>query len=328
MISLKRFTLDGLIVACLLVAVAVGVSIPGSRLIGAFLDRSSPPPPPRITSAVPDRDGWLLDRESEHFMYYTQPDQTIPDWAVELHELTYAQVMELFSITGAPKIKYYRYPSQINLGRAFGHSWKGYACQTGEGGAVHSVQSCHPHEVIHAITFAIGRPPALFEEGVAVAYDWRFAMEEGDVHALARRKLVQQKLYPLHSFLTTTEFQAYDSPTIYIEAGSFVKYLIDTCGPDKMRSLFALPRHSDPQEIKTTFQEIYGQSISDMENEWLTFLRAWHPPERPSSEEKTSLLLFSGSSLIVVMLGGIALSSLVDRILGKLAAVTADLRRK
>ncbi len=51
MISLKRFALDGLIIACLLVAVAVGASIPGSRLIGAFLDRFSPPPPPSLAPA-------------------------------------------------------------------------------------------------------------------------------------------------------------------------------------------------------------------------------------------------------------------------------------
>jgi len=326
MIALKRFALDSLIVACLLIAVAVGVSIPGSRLIAAFLDRFSPSPPPRIASAVPGEDGWLLDRESEHFVYYTQPGQGIPDWAVELHEFTYEQVTELFPVARALKIKYYRHPSPTDLGRAFGHAWKGYTCQTDEGSVVRSVYSCHPHEVIHAITFALGRPPALFEEGVAVAYDWRFALEEGNTHALARTKLVQQRLVPLYSFLTTRDFQACDSPTVYVEAGSFVKYLIDTHGPGKMRSLFALPRHSDLQEIETAFQQVYGQSISDMESEWLTFLRAWRPPERPSLEKKTSLLLFSGSSLILVMLGGIALSALVDGILGRLAAVIAGLR--
>ena len=325
--SLRYFVLDTWLVACLLVAVVVGVSIPGSRLIGAFLDRFSPPPPPKVASTVPDRDGWLLDRESKHFIYYTQPGQTIPDWAVELHEVTYAKVTELFPAARAPKIEYYRYPSQINLGRAFGHSWKGYATQTDEGSAVHSVQSCHPHEVIHAITFVVGRPPALFEEGVAVAYDWRFAVDEGDVHALARRKLVQQKPLPLYSFLTTREFQAYDSPTVYVEAGSFVKYLIDTHGPGKMRSLFSLPRHSDLEEIKTAFQEIYGQSVSETEKEWWTFLRAWRPSEKPSSEKKISLLLFSGSCLILVMVGGIALSSLVDMVFEKLTAVIAGLRR-
>jgi hypothetical protein len=327
-VSLKRFALDGLIVACLLIAVALGVSIPGSRLIAAFLDRFASSPPPRIASAVPGQEGWLLDRESEHFIYYTQPGQAIPDWAVELHEFTYDQVTELFPVAEAPKIKYYRHPSHTDLGRSFGHSWKGYACQTDEGSVVRSVNSCHPHEVIHAITFALGRPPALFEEGVAVAYDWRFALEEGNVHALARRKLVLHKLLPLYSFLTTRQFQSRDGPTVYVEAGSFVKYLIDTYGPDKMRSLFALPRHSDLQQIETAFHQVYGQSVSEVESEWLAFLRAWRPPQKPSLEKKTSLLLFGGSSLILVMLGGIALSALVDRILGRLAAVIARLRRR
>jgi hypothetical protein len=328
MVSVRHFALDSLLVVCLLVAVAVGVSIPGSHLIGVFLDRYSPPPPPRLASAVSDGDGWLLDRESQHFIYYTRPGQSIPDWAVELHETTYAEVTRLFPEAKATKIKYYKYRSQTDLQQVFGRPRKGYAYQTSEGSAVHSVYSCHPHEVVHAITFAVGRPPALFLEGLAVAYDWRFALEEGDVHARARGRLVQQKLFPLHSFLTTREFQAYDSPIVYIEAGSFVKYLMDTYGPDKMRSLFTLPRYSDVQDIEVAFKAIYGQSLSEMEGEWRTFLRAWHPPERPSWGKKISLLLFSGSSLILVMLAGIALSSLVDRVFESLAGVIAGLRRR
>ncbi len=245
---------------------------------------------------------------------------------MELHETTYAEVTKLFPEAKATKIKYYKYRSQTDLQQVFGRPRKGYAYQTSEGGTVHSVYSCHPHEVVHAITFAVGRPPALFEEGFAVAYDWRFALEKGEVHALARGKLVQQRLFPLHSILTTREFQAYDSPTVYIEAGSFVKYLMDTYGPDKMRSLFTLPRYSDSRQIEIAFKAVYGQSISEMEGEWRAFLRAWHPPERPSWRRKISLLLFSGSALVLVLLGGTALSSLVDMVFARLAGVIAGLR--
>jgi len=326
-VSLRYFALDSLLVACLLVAVVVVVSIPASHLVGAFLDRYSPSPPPKIASTVPDKDGWLLDRESQHFIYYTQPGQSIPDGSVELNEFTYAEVIKLFPATKAPKIKYYRYRSQTDLQQAFGRPRKGYTYQTSEGSAVHSVYSCHPHEVIHAITYSIGRPPALFEEGVAVAYDWRFALEEGSVHALARGRLVQQKLFPLRSILTTRAFLAYDSPTIYIEGGSFVKYLMDTYGPDKIRSLFTVPRYSDSREIEIAFKAVYGRSLSEMEGEWRAFLRAWHPPERPSWGKKISLLLFSGSALVLVLLGGTALSSLVDMVFEKLAAVIVGLRK-
>jgi hypothetical protein len=329
MVSLRYFTLDSLLVACLLIAVVVGVSIPASHLVDAFLDRYSTSPPPRMASTVPDKDGWLLDRESQHFIYYAQPGQSIPDWAVELNEFTYVEVTKFFpTVREAPKIKYYRYRSQTDLQQAFGRSRKGYAYQTDEGSTVHSVYSCYPHEVIHAITYAVGRPPVLFEEGLAVAYDWRFALEEGEVHALARGRLVQQKLFPLRSILTTREFQAYDSPTVYIEAGSFVKYLMDTYGPDKMRSLFTLPRYSDSREIEIAFKAVYGQSISEMESEWRTFLRAWHPPQTPSWGKKISLLLFSGSALVLVLLAGTALSSLVDMVFGSLAGVIAGLRRR
>jgi hypothetical protein len=326
MLSVRYFALDSLLIICLSVIVVVSLSLPCSHLIDAFLDRYYPPPPPQVASAIPDENGWHLDRESEHFTFYTQSGQRIPDWAVELNEITYAKVARLLPVTRVTKVKYYKYRSQADLQRVFGRPRKGYADQTDEGGAVHSVYSCHPHEVIHVLTYPIGRPPALFEEGVAVAYDWRFAVEEGDVHALARGKLMRQKLIPLPSILTTRDFQVHDSTAAYVVAGSFVKYLVDTYGPDKMRSLFTVPRYSDVQEIETAFQAIYGQSLSEMESEWQAFLRAWRPPERPSWEEKRSLLLFGGSSLILLLLGGIAFSSVVDGVFGRLSAVIVGLR--
>jgi len=326
MLSVRYFALDSLLIICLSVIVVVSLSIPCSHLIDAFLDHYYPPPPPQVASAIPDENGWHLDRESEHFVYYTQSDQRIPNWAVELNEITYAKVARLFPVTRTTKVKYYKYRSQAGLQQVFGRPRKGYADPTDQGGTVHSIYSCHPHEVIHALTYPLGRPPALFEEGIAVAYDWRFAMEEGEVHALAQGKLMRQDLFPLYSILTTRGFQINDNTTVYIEAGSFVKYLMDTYGPGKMRSLFTVPRYGDLQEIKTAFQEIYGQSLSEAESEWWAFLRAWRPPERPSWEKKRSLLLFGGSSLILLLLGGIASSSLADRVFGRLSAVIVGLR--
>jgi len=314
MLSVRYFALDSLLIICLSVIVVVSLSVPCSRLIDAFLDHYYPSPPPRAASAIPAENGWRLDRESEHFTYYTQPGQRIPDWAVELNEITYAKVARLLPVTRVTRVKYYKYRSQADLQPVFGRPRKGYADQTDEGGAVHSVYSCHPHEVIHVLTYPLGRPPALFEEGIAVAYDWRFTVEKGEVYALAQGKLLRQELFPLPSILATRDFQAHDSTTAYVVAGSFVKYLMDTYGPDKMRSLFTVPRYGDVQEIEVAFQEIYGQSISEMESEWWAFLRAWRPPESPSWEEKRSLLLFGGSSLILLLLGGIAFSSLVDRV--------------
>lgn len=320
--SVRHFLLDSLLTVFLAIVILVSLSIPCSHLVTAFLDRYYPPPPPRLASTIADEDGWHLDRESKHFIYYTPPGRGMPTWAVELNELTYVQVTKRLSVTGVPKIKYYRYNSQTDLQQAFGRPRKGYTYQTDEGSVIHSIYSCHPHEVIHAITYHLGRPPALFEEGVAVAYDWRFAIEEGDVHALARRKLLQQKLLPLRLILTTKDFHLYDSATVYIEAGSFVKYLMDTYGPDKMRSLFTvLPSYSDIQEIETAFQQIYGQSVSEMESQWWAFLRAWRRPESLILDRKIPLLLFGGLSLILVLLGGVALVSLASKAFEGLGAL-------
>ncbi len=48
MVSVRHFVQDSLLAAGLFVAVAVGVSIPGSHLVGVLLDRYSTSPPPRL----------------------------------------------------------------------------------------------------------------------------------------------------------------------------------------------------------------------------------------------------------------------------------------
>jgi hypothetical protein len=157
MVSVRHFLLDSLLTVFLAIAILVSLSLPCSHLITAFLDRYYPPPPPRLASTIADEDGWRLDRESKHFIYYTQPGRGIPTWAVELNELTYARVTKHFSVT-VPKIKYYRYNSQTDLQQAFGRPRKGYTYQTEEGSVIHSIYSCHPHEVIHAITYSLDVP--------------------------------------------------------------------------------------------------------------------------------------------------------------------------
>jgi len=317
--------LDHWLVARLGVALVVSLLLPGAYLLGILPQHYSPSPLAAIAPAASsDEDIWLLDRQSEHFSFYTRPGQSIPDWAVEFNEYTYMEVTRLLPGREVSQIQYYKYRSQEDLERVFGHPRKGYADQTGEGGIVHSIYNYHPHEVIHALTYSIGRPPAFFEEGVAVAYDRWSALHEGDIHALARSRLMQQRLLPLCSILTTRDFQANDSAIAYIEAGSFVRYLLDTYGPDKMWSLFELPRSSERQEIDAAFQEIYGRPIAEMEREWRAFLQTWHQ-EKPPLDGKGPYLFWGGLSLILVLSGGIAFTSLVDKAFERLEAATRKL---
>lgn len=327
MASVRQWVLEYWLVARLGVALVVGLLLPGAYLLGLLPQYHPLSPRAAIGPAVSsDDDTWVLNRRSEHFSFYTRPGQGIPDWAVEFNEYTYTEVSRLLPRPQAPQIKYYKYRSQADLQRALGQFRKGYADQSEEGGIVHSVYSYHPHEVVHALTYSIGRPPALFEEGVAVAYDRWSALKEGDVHALARSRLMQQRLLPLGSILTTRDFQAHDSAIAYIEAGSFVRYLLDTYGPDKMWSLFTLPRESERQEIDAAFQKIYGRPVAEVEGEWRAFLLAWHQEESPL-DGKLPYLFWGSLSLILLLVGGMALTSLVDKAFEKLGAVIGKLAR-
>ncbi|MFH1337137.1 MAG: hypothetical protein ABII96_11520, partial [Candidatus Zixiibacteriota bacterium] len=56
----------------------------------------------------------------------------------------------------------------------------------------------------------------------------------------------------------------------YLASGSFVRYLIDSYGINKLKIFLPIARKDNYKEI---FLEIYGKSIDDFEKEWREFLR-------------------------------------------------------
>jgi hypothetical protein len=80
-------------------------------------------------------------------------------------------------------------------------------------------------------------------------------------------------LIPIDNILDSSGFRSGDYTIAYPEAGSFVRYLIDTYGIGQLKNFFASSSYSDSiAEIKTKFQSIYGISINDVEQDWLNFL--------------------------------------------------------
>ena len=126
------------------------------------------------------------------------------------------------------------------------------------------------HELAHVISSKFGTGifkvaeninPSLIE-GVAVAADPFYS--EYDIHymaALAYKngfKINIKNLFSGYSFLTNT------SSLSYIYAGSFVKYLIENYGINKVKKLYS----------NIDFEKIYKMPVSRLESEYYDFLKS------------------------------------------------------
>ena len=214
--------------------------------------------------------------ETDNFIFYYSPGDFV---YASRSEAFHNWAISLLGVTCPKKIDYYKYKDREQQKRLTGSAYTGWAIpSTFE---AHSSLPWMNHEFTHLYTSLIGRPPKFFNEGIAVAFqtdpynnDYESREKSGErVHDLVKRYKDSGVLYPSEDILDTSGWDAADPTITYPQSGSFVRYLIDTYGIDLMKIIFtSISRDASQAEIKATFQSIYGISITDAEQDWLSFI--------------------------------------------------------
>jgi hypothetical protein len=131
------------------------------------------------------------------------------------------------------------------------------------------------HELIHLLDqqFAPQRISFL-AEGVAVwASGGHYKPEDIDQRAAALLEL--DRYVPLTSLIN--DFYPVQHEIGYLQAASFVKYLIDTYGWTRFRDFYSNATLDDAaapaQAVDVNLQIYYNQTLAGMEEEWLAYLR-------------------------------------------------------
>jgi hypothetical protein len=322
---LKRVLLVALLVIFVVAIACVyvgGVASLTDRVVHWL--RPGPRLAPPGTMAGPD---WELYAETEHFRYYVRSGDQIPVWAMKLAE-DYLRVACLaLDIEPVPAVHFYKHPSQLDLYETTGFRSTGVTLLNSDGlrEDVHSVHGYDVHEVTHALAHeTLGRPPALFDEGLATAFGWDWTPGERGVHQRATDLLDQQRIVPLRRLLTDWDFRSYKVYPAYTAAGSFVKFLLTNYGAQRLERMFELDRYSELEAIEEQFSTAYGLSIYQVEEDWLTALRsgilldeAPRPAIRGSETSlvSTGIVLFAGTfaAAVVFIVAG---EKLFDTVVG------------
>ena len=217
-------------------------------------------------------------QESEHFSYrYAPGDVVMP----ERQEAHHAWALERLGLTVQPKITYHKYRDRAQLGAATGFVTNGTADVARF--AVHTLWSFDNHEPIHVYTAAFGTPPALFNEGIAVAlqtdplvgdFDPKFNGQR--LHAAAAAYRRQRQLPTLDQIIETSGFRAHPDPTlVYRQAGSFMMYLIEHEGLERVKAFFRASHWQDKRPvIHERFRATFTESLADAERAWLEVLES------------------------------------------------------
>ena len=217
----------------------------------------------------PPYDRWMT-WESEHFYFYylpaTWPSQHIEELA-DLHEQTFGDIVNALGVDYVGPISFYIYNSMESLYRATARD-AGFAIV--EAQVVHAWwisagdHQSPGHEMTHVISYhTLGEPQeALLGEGLAVCLDH----SEKDYRAIAADLDQQGRLIPLSQMLGDAWFEYDDA---YQVSGSFVCFLIDRYGVDRLKEIYTR------SDFEAALEEVYDANLASLEDEWLEWLRSY-----------------------------------------------------
>jgi hypothetical protein len=221
-----------------------------------------------------------VSSETGHYVFHAEAGDAVDAaWQESYHVWAIGRL----GVQPGRKIGYFKYLSREDMGAHTGnYNTNGYADPTTF--EIHTLWPRDNHEVVHLFMSLVGESTALFSEGMAVSFqtdpakgnfDAVFNGEE--VHHAARRYLQSGELVlPLDRIIETTGFRAVTDATLaYREAGSFMRFLADRYGLDKVLAFFRSGgSFSDTAStVKAKFRAAIGVAFEEAEAAWLAMLR-------------------------------------------------------
>ncbi len=243
-----------------------------------------------------DSFGFALDRRSveralsthvrtEHFDIYLDASVK-PEMVHQIrwdHEFRFWQLAKYFGEVPKHRLKSFVYKDRAQKARLMGASGTQIARPWVGEIHIHGFRYPHPvlkHELAHIFAGAFARGlfkvPTRFGvlvnmalvEGIAVAADW--PSDELTVHGWACAMQALGLAPDLRKALHPFGFWSIASARAYTAAGSFVRYLVEQYGMDRLKQVYRI----------NDFDKAYGASVSELVGEWESFLKGLALPNR------------------------------------------------
>ncbi len=106
-----------------------------------------------------------------------------------------------------------------------------------------------------------GYAPPLLAEGIGGYFSLS--------HHFAKKLIKDTKFIPLENLIVTMDYRNQPQPAAFVEACSFVRFLVDEYNLDQFKNLY---QQATDLSFDQILQKVYGKSLSTLEKEWLSFL--------------------------------------------------------
>lgn len=237
--------------------------------------------------------GWER-KSSLHFDFFIKPGQRVLKRKIDEAENLYNNLCELYNVSFENPIEVYVCSTgeEINKLSYLGR-WGGVNFAPGElifmiGPQINALT----HEFVHIVQYKFMKrfTGSFFSEGFAVCYGGCGDLSEKATLSRVKQLLLSKEIPHLNVLLAN---KARIHPNnFYPIAGSFIRFLIDEYGIEKLKILFE-KYDSKISLWDSILIEIYGLSVSDIEKDWHSYILDLTIPEIELRINKKAKKIFS-----------------------------------
>jgi len=202
--------------------------------------------------------GFTLAAHTPRADYYTLDKKLRVD--VKSCESFLAKTERILGVT-MPRFEYYRVASESDVFRfSRDHHYAGGAANAGFPFVI-ATEPCLKHELVHLLTYQLGRAPSLFEEGVA-----SFLADDYGLEARFEAKRSGRRLHLRYASVNRS-FRDYrgsasDLHVQYVVSEEFVRHLVHERGLRALTAFFLTGQDA-------TFRDAFGGTPQETFEEWL-----------------------------------------------------------
>jgi len=162
-------------------------------------------------------------------------------------------------------INYYFYPDTTTIRKML--SLKGYQYVSWDDLEFHSINANDNHEIVHFMTDPIGRPPRALAEGTVF---WLHDDIDGMTVDEAMKRLIKANAFPpLRNLLDYNLFMSLEPQISMPCAASFVGFLVDQFGTQKLMDYFAAINGMQSYDaVALATNKVYGIPLDELETAW------------------------------------------------------------
>ncbi len=176
-----------------------------------------------------------------------------------------AAIESALGVKHEDRIDFYNYRSIQRKEAVTGNAWEAHYV----GSTVHTIGWEDKHKLAHMVLRPLGESTLLLREGLAMYLSQKTMGI--DLHSRVRRLSRTELLPSVKTLCDDRQFKEIGADLSFPAAGSFVRFLVEEYGMQKVKLLYsAMDPGSPAAKFKQTFQQIIRRDFLDAEAMWRT----------------------------------------------------------